>query len=378
VIAPLLRSARVAGLVAALAAAAGLVACGSDKPKPTPLTPLTAKIAGRQVWTAKVDSVQFPLGVAVAAGRFHVAGTDGSVLAIDADTGREAWRGQAGARLSAGVGSDGRFAAVVTVNNELVAFDEGKLIWKARLSSRTVTPPLVAGERVFVMTVDRMVLAFDALDGRKLWTMQRPGDALTLGQAGVLTAFKDTLVVGQGPRMAGVDPMRGTVRWEVPLAQPRGTNEVERLADLIGPALRVGNQVCARAFQSAVGCVDADRGTLQWSRNVGGVQAVGGGDVVIVGADASDRITGWRQSSGELLWTSEKFLHRGLSGALGTGKAVAFGDLEGQVHFLDRDSGDPVLRLATDGTPIVGTPALAGTTMLVVTRGGGLFAFRPD
>jgi len=37
-----------------------------------------------------------------------------------------------------------------------------------------------------------------------------------------------------------------------------------------------------------------------------------------------------------------------------------------------------VLRLATDGSQIIGTPVLSGTTMLVATRNGGLFAFRPE
>jgi hypothetical protein len=37
-----------------------------------------------------------------------------------------------------------------------------------------------------------------------------------------------------------------------------------------------------------------------------------------------------------------------------------------------------LLRLATDGSAVVGKPALSGTTLLVVTRNGGLFAFRPQ
>ena len=141
-----------------------------------------------------------------------------------------------------------------------MVFDAGKLLWRQRVPSRVVTPPLVAGERVFVMSVDRVVHAFDVLDGRRLWTLQRPGDALTLSQAGVIAAYKNTLLVGQGPRLAALDPLRGTLQWEVPMASPRGTNEVERLADLLGPALRLGDKVCARAFQSAVACVDASRG----------------------------------------------------------------------------------------------------------------------
>lgn len=355
-----------------------LVACSSDKPKPTPLEAITPQIAGRLVWNARIDGAAPGLTVAVREGEFTVAAADGSVLALQADSGREMWRGSAGARLNAGVGSDGRFAAVVTRDNEVVVLERGALRWRARLSARVATPPLVAGERVFVMGVDRVVSAFDALDGRLLWTLQRPGEALTLAQPGVLAAFKDTLLVGQGQRLTAVDPLRGSVRWEVPLANPRGTNEVERLADLIGPLLRVGDVVCARSFQSAVGCADAQRGTLLWSKNVGGVQAVGGDGELLVGADASDRVTAWRAANGDLAWHNEALRYRGLSGPLVLGRTVIFGDAEGQVHFLDRSDGKTLLRLPTDGSPVVGVPVRSGNTILVVTRNGGLFAFRPE
>ena len=60
--------------------------------------------------------------------------------------------------------------------------------------------------------------------------------------------------------MAGIDPDKGTLRWEVPLGTPRGSNEIERLADLIGPALRLGTRICARSFQVVGGlCRRRDR-----------------------------------------------------------------------------------------------------------------------
>jgi len=260
----------------------------------------------------------------------------------------------------------------------VVVLERGAVKWRSRLTSRVSTPPLVAGERVFVMGVDRAVNAFDALDGRLLWTFQRPGDALTLSQPGVVAAFKDTLLVGQGQRLAGLDPLRGSVRWEVALANPRGTNEVERLADLTGPLLRVDDVVCARSFQVGVGCANAQLGTLLWTKNVGGVQAIGGDADLVVGADASDRITAWRASNGDLAWTSEQLRFRGLSAPLVVGRTVIFGDAEGQVHFLDRADGKTLLRLATDGSPVVAMPVRAGNTILVITKNGGLFAFRPE
>ena len=362
----------------ALAVAVLLVGCAADKPKPTPLDPLKPTIAGRVVWNQRIDSVQFPLNIAVNGGTFTVAGTDGTVLALEAETGRELWRASAGGKLSAGVGSDGRFAAVVTRESELVVFEQGKVVWRKPIPARVATAPLVAGERVFVLSVDRAVRAYDALDGRPLWTLQRPGDPLALAQAGVLMPFKDTLVVGQGPRMIGVDPLAGTVRWDVAVGSPRGANEIERLADLVAPGRRAGNLICARSFQAAVGCSDAQRGAVSWTRNVGGTDGIGADDQYVFGADATDRMTAWKIANGEVAWTSDKYLYRGLSAPTVVGTTVVYGDVEGTVHWLARDTGEAQLRLTTDGSPIVAAPALSGTTLLVATKKGGLYAFRPQ
>ena len=99
--------------------------------------------------------MQFPLTVAVAGGAFTLGASDGTVLALAIDTGRELWRANVGAALSAGVGSDGRFAAVVTQAGELVTLEAGQVKWRKPIGTRVATAPLVAGERVFVLGVDR-------------------------------------------------------------------------------------------------------------------------------------------------------------------------------------------------------------------------------
>jgi outer membrane assembly lipoprotein YfgL len=365
--------------LAAFASVVAMLGCSSpEKPKPTPLEELAPKITGRVVWNQRVGSVN-PTALMVVNGDVVTIGLkDGSVVALDSETGRERWRADAGSNLSAGAGSDGRFVSVVTVDNELVTFDQGKLIWRARLGSKVVTPPLVAGERVFVQGVDRAAVAFDALDGRKLWVQQRQGDPLTLAQPSVLVPFKDTLLTGQGAKLAGLDPLLGTVRYEVTVASPRGTNEVERLADLVGPAGRAGDVVCVRAFQAAVGCVNAERGSLVWSKTIGGFQGVAVDDQYVFGADATDRITAWRLVNGDVAWSSEKFLYRGLSAPLSAGRTVVFGDSEGYVHFLSREDGQALLRIATDGEAIIGAPVRSGSTIVVLTAGGSVYAFRPE
>lgn len=376
--APRRRRGSVTGAMLAAAMVLGLAGCGADRPKPTPLEAFEARLAAPAVWSTRVGRIDFPLAVTARGNQVVVASGDGAVLALQAEDGRELWRGRAGASIAAGVGSDGRYAAVATADNELQVLDRGQPAWKATLGSRTVTAPLVAGERVFVVGVDRVVHAFDAQDGRRLWRFSRTGEPLTLAHPAVLAAYKDTLLVGQGASLVALDPDAGSVRWEVALTPPRGTNEVERLNDLVGPLLRLGDTTCMRAFQAAVGCVDVARRTLRWSRVGGGVQPLGGDAELIFGADSSDRVSAWRIGNGDLAWTHDRLLYRGLSAPLALPRSVVFGDAEGQLHFLARDDGRTLLRVPTDGSAVVAPPVLAGGLVIAVTHDGGVFAFRPE
>jgi len=380
---------RTLAAAAAVAVSALVAGCADDVAKPTPLEPLEAKIAGHEVWKLSLSSFSTlnalagnagfgAQGVVAAGDNFIIGARNGALVSVDAATGKENWRADAGGRLSAGIGSDGRFTAVVTRDGDLVTLAGGKIAWRQHLDSAVYTAPFVAGERVFVLGVDRSVQAFDAVDGKRLWIYAKAGDALTLSQAGVLTSYQDTLLFGLGARLTALDPLKGTVRWEVPVAAPRGTNEVERLADLVGPASRVGSVYCIRAFQNGIGCVDAERVTALWSINMGGAQAIGADQDYVFAGDASDRLSARRRASGETVWLSDKFQNRKLSGMLAVGKVLVFGDLDGYVHFLDRNNGTPLLRLPTDGSPVVGTPVHVGNTIAVTTRDGSVHAFRPE
>jgi len=380
------RAMRAAG--AALAVAALLAGCssmpsflgfgGAEQPKPAELAPNVALIAVRPAWTARVGEVSVPLSVGVNGNMIVVASVDGTVAAIDAASGRDLWRAGAGGPFAAGVGSDGTTAAVVTRANELVALAGGKPLWRERLPAVSYTAPFVAGGRVFVLTADRSVSAFDAKNGRRLWTQQRPGEALVLRHAGVMLAVGDTLVVGLSGRLAGLDPLTGRVRWEAPIAIPRGINDVERLVDLVGSVSRVGDSVCARAFQAAVGCVNTTRGTVAWTKPANGAEGLHGDDKLVFGTESDGKVMAWKRDNGDRAWVSERLRYRGLTAPLSLGRSVVVGDSTGLVHFLSREDGSPLNRLTTDGSPIMAAPVVAGNTLVVLTRNGGVYGFVPE
>lgn len=367
----------------ALVYAALLAGCslwgGSPKPKPADLGPNVPVLGVKQAWTAKVGpTASLPLDVRVVGNAVFLASADGTVAAIDARTGGDIWRTSLSVPLSAGVGSDGKWAAVVSTKNDLIVVADGRELWRKPLQARAYTAPLVAGNRVFVLAADRSVSAYDAATGQRLWMQQRPGEPLILSQNGVLIAVGDTLVAGQSGRLVGFSPDTGAVRWEAPLASPRGTNDVERLVEIVGRTSRVGDSVCARAFQASVGCINAARGTVSWTQPASGAEGIHGDGSLLFGTESNGTVVAWKRADGAKAWTSDRLQYRKLTAPLLLGRSVVIGDESGLVHLLSRDDGAPLNRLTTDGSGISAAPVAAADTLVVVTRNGGVYGFRPD
>jgi outer membrane assembly lipoprotein YfgL len=376
---PKLRLKQAARALAAIGLIAFLTACASsNKPKPADLPANVALMGVRQVWTAKVGEVGFPLTVNVQGNTVTLASTDGTLTALDGTTGAQLWRVSVGAKLAAGVGSDGKVTAVVTQNNELIAFESGRELWRKKTDALAYTAPLVAGGRVFLLAADRSVSAFDGTTGQRLWTQQRPGEPLVLQQGGILLPVGDTLVVGQSGRLVGMNPLNGSSRWEALVAISRGTNDVERLVDLVGPASRQDNVVCVRAFQSSLGCVNASNGQVQWSKPSVGATGVSGNDLRVFSVENDGQVVAFKRSNGERDWSIDRLRYRGLSAPLAIGRTVVVGDNTGLVHFMSREDGSALNRISTDGSAIETAPVLAGNTVVVVTRKGSIYGFQPE
>lgn len=365
-------------LVLAMLAALAACSTGPDKPRPADLPPAAALMGTRLMWTVQMGATDGELVPRAVGDRVFVAGSGGTVAALDAENGRDIWRVNLNTPLAAGIGTDGETAAVVTRGNELVAMAAGKEIWRVRLAASAFTAPLVAGRRVFVLTADRSVSAFDGQNGARLWTQARTGEPLVLRQPGTLLAVGDTLVAGLSGRLVGLNPVNGSVRWEAPIANPRGTNEVERLVDVVGPVSRLGNSVCARAYSSAVGCIDASRGNVVWTKSALGTVGLGGDERLVFGTESDGQVRAWQRASGETAWTLDRLKHRELTAPLALGRVVAVGDGTGLLHLLSREDGSEMTRLSTDGSAIVGAPMIAGQSLVVQTLKGGVYAWRPQ
>ena len=86
----------------------------------------------------------------------------------------------------------------------------------------------------------------------------------------------------------------------------------------------------------------------------------------------------WRRSDGSRLWSIDELQYRKLTAPLVLGRSVVLGDDLGTVHLLSRQDGSALARLATDNSGVAAAPVAVANTLVVVSRNGTVYGFRPD
>ena len=142
---------RIAGIVF-VGAALSLAGCSSWNPlvsvglmseppnKPTKLAPINALVTPRAVWSTKVGKARgFDFRPAYSGGRIYAADGDGTISALDEDSGKVAERIETKKKLSGGVEVGDGMVVVGTMKGEILAIDVGgKQRWEAKVGGEVL------------------------------------------------------------------------------------------------------------------------------------------------------------------------------------------------------------------------------------------------
>ncbi|HYD96907.1 MAG TPA: outer membrane protein assembly factor BamB [Noviherbaspirillum sp.] len=371
-----------------LAMVAGCSSLNPFASKPAPRNPPAAladfkqTLAVRTAWSASVGSAgTFFFTPSVVGNSVFAAAADGTVARLDVANGRAIWRINAGAPLTAGVGSDGNTVAVAAEKGVLMAFDgDGKLRWKTQASSEILSAPAVGQGLVVVRSVDNRIAAYEAETGTRRWVVQRTSPPLTLRTApGITIAGTAAYVALPGGRLVALALTNGGPRWEVAVGDPKGTTELERIADLSGAPFVAGRDVCAVAYQGRVACFDAATGAPRWAKELSSDVGVAVDETNVYASDERGTVNAFSRDTGSGVWRNNKLANRGLSTPVALARSVAVGDYQGYIHFLSREDGALVARAGTDGSPVIAASPLAGPNNAIFqTRAGLLVALATD
>lgn len=351
----------------------------SDKKgdQPAKLVELKGSMAVRTAWKLDIGKAKgYQFTPALSGNTLVVAAADGAIARVDAATGKQVWRVKADSDLSAGVGTDGNLIVVGGEKGILMGYDmDGKLLWKTQLSSEILSAPVVSQGIVVARSIDNRIVGVDATDGSKKWTVQKVAPPLTLRNApGMIVAGTDVIVAQPGGKLSALIIATGAPRWDVEVGISRGATELERVTDIGGAPVLFENEVCAASYQGRVGCFDLVTGSARWTSDLSSSVGVAVDQLFVFAPDDKGALNAFTRDTGASSWKNDKLSFRRLSTPLSYGRAVAVGDYEGYVHFLSREDGSFLARAATDGSPIVGTPLVAGTNLIFQTQNGTVTA----
>jgi outer membrane protein assembly factor BamB len=372
------------GRVAFVAAAALLAGCslfGEKKAPPSPLPEFQSSLNVGTAWRLSIGSARDGfLQPAVVENALYVATGGGTVMRVDPASGNSVWSTDVEAKISAGVGADGFTVAVATPRGEVIALDaDGRIRWRAQVTSDVLSPPLVGRGLVVVRSTDHRLSAFDADSGKRRWVFTRQLPPLTLRASTEMAFAGDNVLVGYpGGRLVAVALANGAARWEAPVSEPKGTTEVERLADVLGPVAVVGGLACAASFQGRVMCADAATGSLRWARELSAGGGVARDPRTVYVVDATSQVHAFAVEGGASLWRNDRLMHRQLTTPLALPGAVVVGDLEGYVHFLSSAEGSLLARVRIDSSRIIARPMAWNDGAVVLTTDGTLTLLAPS
>ena len=372
------------GLVLALAGCSTLESLNpfakSSGPKMAELIPFKASAEARVVWRESVGkSDVYAFVPAVVGSSVYAAGRDGNLIRVN--EGKLAWKINAGQPLSGGVGADERMVVVGSPKGDLLAFAsaDGKLLWKARATSEILSPPVLGDGIVVVRSGDNRLAAYDAQDGTRKWIYQRPTPALSLRvTAAPIFDGKFVFAGFPGGKLIAVSSSNGAAMWEGTVALPKGSTELERVADITSAPVISGRMICAVAFQGRVACFDLSNGNLVWARDMSSSVGLAIDNRYLYVTDDKSSVHALDMASGASIWKQDKLFHRRLSAPLPRRGLIAVADVQGVMHFLSREDGSFAGRLSTDGSPVVAPPQVFGTGLLIQTSNGGIYAIEAE
>ena len=336
-----------------------LVGCaGSDnRNEPRELTEFTPTVQTNVAWRVPVGSeTTYGFAPVVVGDTVYAASSDGKVTRIDGSAGAAVWNKQIAPKLAAGVGADANTVAVVTPRGEVIALDvNGEEKWRAQASSEVSVVPWVGNGVVVVRAGDYRVQAFNAANGERIWNVQRPGPALALRAPARMNTVQDLVLVGMpGGRLLAIVPGSGAVVWEGIVAVPRGASDLERVNDVVGEPLVIGDLLCAVAYQGRATCFNAaEGGRTVWANNISSIVGPAADEARLYVPDSRDRVHAFGLQEGDAIWMQDALLNRRLSEPAVVNDTVVTGAFDGYVHALSATTGELAARLSIGGGSIV-------------------------
>jgi outer membrane protein assembly factor BamB len=372
-----------------VACAALLIAAGCSKDKdaepPAQLVDFPQTLPVKELWHEGVGGgkkemvLRLGLGPALDHGTVFAASHKGELVAVSLETGRHLWEKKLKLPLSAGPAAGEGLVVVGSSKGDVVALDAetGRELWRVRVNSELLSAPAISAQVIVMRSVDGRLHGFDTHTGKELWSVEQQVPRLSLRGTATPVIAKDAAICGfDNGKIMAISLSSGDTLWDTALASPHGRTELDRLVDVDSAVRVVGDNVYAAGFQGRTAMLSLDSGQIWWAHDMSSYRGLTvDGDSIYV-SQSDGIVAELRERDGSEVWQNAKLKRRGLSVPVVLSTSIVVADYQGYVHWLDKNTGALVARKRVSKFRVSNAPVVSGDTVVVLTDGGDLAAFR--
>lgn len=318
-------------------------------------------VSGRPIWRKSLvpvvqtrsrffsrnESTAIGGGIAFGEGKIFAATGFGNLVALNADSGQEAWRIDAGSPIHAS--------------------------------------PLVGGGRVFITSNDSELFAVEANSGTIQWTQSAIAEPARMLSSPSPALVAETIVApfASGEVIAYLSA-NGRRLWSEALTRAGNANSLSTINDIAGRPVVAGGIVYAASQSGTLAAIELRTGTRVWDKPIASIQTpLLAGDFLYV-VSISGELVALDAKTGGVKWTRQLQAYRNekkkknlisWTGPVMVGGRLVLANSLGRIEVIKPEDGSTIVtRDAKD--PIFVPPAVANGTVYFYTQDGVVVAVR--
>jgi len=350
---------------------------------PAELIEFTETVDVDQQWKASVGKGHEGLGIALNpttdGETVYAASFNGNVIAINANNGRKIWKQSFDFSFTAGPTYKDGILVLGTNNGELINIDSmtGEILWTTTVSSEILAPVAIKDDQIFVRSVDGNLTAFLSDNGSLMWTANHRVPRLSLRGTTSPEVFANAVLSGfDDGKVSAYDLVDGSLLWETMLTPPGGRTEIEKINDIDAPMTIVGNELYVGSYQGALAALALESGDIIWLTEASIYAGMAVDEDAVFVSESDGSVMALSRFTGREIWKKDNLLNRYPSAPVIIGDSIIVGDLEGYLHWLDKESGETQQRISIGKDKISSVPLVMEDTVIVQTDGGNVVSVK--
>lgn len=319
--------------------------------------------------------------------------TDSNVTAFNTKDGDRLWRNTIRPEkedetvIGGGLAISGGMLYATNGYDELIAMNpkSGGIFWRVKLTAPSRAAPTVIGDKIYILTLDNHLTAFESATGKQLWKYEGFAETASLVNAASPAADNEIVIAPMSSgELTALRAENGSIAWTDSLSPSLQTGGASSLPSISGLPVIDKGAIIAVSYGGKIVSIDAATGGRIWARDIGSAKSpwVSGNMIFLITSNAE--LVALGRDTGALAWVkplseydNSEESHNSLTWngpILAGGRLILTSGSESLLEVSPQNG--KLLRKLELGFHVAVPPIIAGNTLYLLSNDGILSAWQ--